>query len=201
MKNTDLPATGTVRLFVAVDIGDALRQTLGAEVEALRRTHPKIKWVSPANVHLTLAFLGDVYVERCGEVARALDAAVAGLDPFTVAVEGLGTFGAAHTPRVIWAGMGQGSDELCRLQARVDEAMKALGFPGEQRPFSAHLTLGRVRFAHAAIGLPRALERRGRPVFGDLRVDTVQLMRSELLPQGPRYNEIHAARLSGKAES
>jgi 2'-5' RNA ligase len=190
-----LPAGGAVRLFVAVDIGDALRQALGIEVDALKRTHPKIKWVSPANVHLTLAFLGDVYAERCREIARGLDAAVTGVGPFTVAVEGLGTFGAAHTPRVVWAGMGQGSDALGRLQARVDEAMKALGFPGEHRPFNAHLTLGRVRFAHAAIGLSRALERRGRPGFGELRVDEVRLMRSELLPQGPRYGVIHAARL------
>jgi RNA 2',3'-cyclic 3'-phosphodiesterase len=155
-----------------------------------------VAWVAETNLHVTLKFLGQIDDARVPSLVSALAAAAAGLTGFEVGVRGLGAFPSATRPRVVWAGLD--APQLTALANAVDAALASLGFPRESRPFSAHVTLGRVRESRRPNrALAAAL---GRPVdFGFLAVSHVSLMRSELSPRGARYTELAAAPLGARA--
>jgi RNA 2',3'-cyclic 3'-phosphodiesterase len=179
-----------VRVFVAVRLGAALSGALGGEVERLRPAAPRVTWVSAANLHLTLKFLGEVAVDALPPVGQALAALAARTPPFDLVVAGLGAFPSLARPRVVWAGVPVGQAAMRALALAVEGALAPLGFPPEARPFSPHVTLGRAREARPNPRLAAALADTGAPALGRVRVDTVWLMRSDLCRAGARYAEI-----------
>jgi 2'-5' RNA ligase len=190
-----VPAKGVKRLFIAVDIGDEVRRNLLAEQSILRRDWPAIKWVAVENIHLTLVFLGDVFIEQVPRLVEALDRVAGGTAPFTCGVAGVGTFGSPRAPRVVWAGVTGGRERLAVLQRDVDVAVRALGLRGEERAFTPHLTMARVKWAADAKGLAdRLAVAPGKPL-GNVAVGAVELIGSELTPKGPVYTVLHTARL------
>jgi RNA 2',3'-cyclic 3'-phosphodiesterase len=120
--------------------------------------------------------------------------------PFEARIRGLGAFPSAGRPRVVWAGVTEGASEMTALARRVDAALAALGFPRDERPFSPHVTLGRVRRPGSNPALTDALAGAAAREFGQIQVPTASLMRSELGPRGARYTELAAVRL-GRAVS
>ncbi|MGH7304691.1 MAG: RNA 2',3'-cyclic phosphodiesterase, partial [Candidatus Rokuibacteriota bacterium] len=110
--------------------------------------------------------------------------------PFEARVCGLGAFPSAGRPRVVWAGVTDGASEMTELARRVDAALAALGLPRAERPFSPHVTLGRVRRPGRNPALTDALESASAREFGRIRVSSAALMRSELGPGGARYTEL-----------
>ncbi len=167
---------------------DDVRQRLAAEIERLRPHAADVAWVAPANLHLTLKFLGQVDEARVPAVAAALATAAAGHRGFDVLVRGLGAFPSPARPRVLWAGLAEDAGRLRALAESVDDACGGLGFPRETRAFAGHVTLGRVREPRRRPTLADALARGGE--FGRVRVARVTLMRSELSPRGARYSEL-----------
>jgi len=149
----------------------------------------------PANLHLTLKFLGAVPEARIDSVAGALSEASLGACPFEARIRGLGAFPSAGRPRVIWAGVTEGAREMIELARCVDVALAALGFPRDERPFSPHVTLGRVRQPGRNPALSDALGSATAREFGQMRVPSASLMRSELGPRGARYTELATVRL------
>ena len=190
-----VPAKDVWRVFVAVDIGDEVRAGLDVEQRRLRHHWPAVKWVALQNVHLSLAFLGDVLITSVPGISAALDQAVSGVAPFDCVVANLGTFGHAHAPRVVWVGVTEGGDRLVAVQRRIAEALQALGLRLDSRPFAPHVTLARVKSSHDAMGLAERLGREKDKVFGTMKVASVKLMRSELVPTGPAYSVLHSIRL------
>lgn len=193
-----VPAKDVRRVFIAVDIGDEVRAALEVEQRRLRRRWPDVKWVAIGNVHLSLVFLGDVPSGGVGGISAAMDEAVRGLDPFECNVANLGCFGPANAPRVVWAGVTEGGERLVRLQRRIAEAVQALGFRLETRPFAPHVTLARVRSSRDAVGLADGLAQATGKPYGVVAVTEAVLMRSELRPAGPEYSVLHAARLDAQ---
>ncbi len=187
-------SAGFVRVFVAVDIGDEVRGALALEIKALKKRHTKVKWVAADCIHLTLAFLGEIPEGRLPEINGALDEVAALLNGFDCEVKGVGWFGSARSPRVVWAGMRE-DPGLMVLQAGVAESLRQLGFVPEDRAFHPHLTLGRVKSAGDGEGLASVLSGRRDVVFGATKVDRVLVMRSQLRPQGPEYSVLHEAAL------
>ncbi len=175
---------------------DEARARLAAEVDRLRATEraggtlPEVVWVAPDNFHLTVKFLGALDVQRLPDVERALGEAVAGATPFDLTLHGLGAFPSAARPRVIWAGTSEGAVELAAVAARVEGALAPLGFPAEERPFSAHVTLGRVRTPRRNPKLAAALAAAADVELLRVAVARVSLMRSDLSPRGARYSEL-----------
>jgi 2'-5' RNA ligase len=133
---------------------------------------------------------------RLEEIAAGLRAAAAGLTAFDAVVTGLGAFPSSTRPRVVWAGVAAGAPRLTELAARVEEACAALGFPPEARPFSPHLTLGRVRVPRRDARLADLLAAAARDEFGRFHVERVALMESQLSPRGARYTERASASLA-----
>lgn len=150
-----------LRLFVAVELPDDVRNALADAIAVLQRAGmgEGMRWVRPEGVHLTLKFLGAVAAGRERQIIDALAAGLRGVPPFTLQPEGLGTFHGGkgkqperHAPResyhynmrVVWVGLGD-TAAVDALARRVEDALAPLGYPTERRPFFAHLTLGRVR--------------------------------------------------------
>jgi 2'-5' RNA ligase len=199
------PESGKVlRLFVAVN----LDPSLGPAVEEVRRrlleAWPQgahlVKWVEPHNLHLTLKFLGPVAASRASRVAEALRA-IESAAPFDLHLLGLGAFPRPRGARVLWVGVREGSDELGHLARRVEEVLEPLGFGREERPFSAHLTIGRLRTPAYHPELEAALNQNSRVEIGCQRVHLVELVESRLRPAGPVYTVVRSYRLAGAAGS
>jgi 2'-5' RNA ligase len=156
----------------------------------LRPLAPGVAWVAAENLHITLKFLGGVETPRLELVEKALERAVAGAAPFDLTIAGLGAFPTPTRPRVIWAGAVGGKSELVALAGRVERELAPIGFPREERPFSPHVTLGRVREPRRNERLGEALVRTATDPFGTVRVERLSLMRSDLSPRGARYSEL-----------
>lgn len=191
-----------LRLFVAVELDPAVVEEL-TRVRAALRSRPgsgSVRWVDAGSAHLTLKFLGDTDERRLPEIERALDEGCRGYGPLELSLSGVGAFPGARKPRVLWVGLAGAADELGRLQGSIDAALARAGFAREERGFSPHLTIGRVRQGASADDY-RALEAmlsHPPPVSpATLAVAEVSLMRSILKPAGAEYRRLHAARLQG----
>jgi len=182
----------SVRLFIAADLGADLKQQLVACQRHLRDGFPDVKWVHAEAMHLTLQFLGDTPRERLDELCLAVVPAAAGATPLTCTVRGVGVFPGVRRPAVVWAGISSGGAALGQLAVRVRDGLAAAGFVTDPRPFSAHITLGRVR-QNARVS-PRAVEdvlkRWEEHDFGRMAVDQLTLYASTLTPSGPLYESL-----------
>lgn len=175
-----------IRTFIAIDLDAAIHETLAAVQQRLRQIDPVVVWVRPEGMHLTLKFLGNIPAGRVPEIAGALEGVAALFPPVHFAVAGAGGFPSARAPRVVWVGIREGAETLGRLAAAVDSALAEREFPREMRPFRAHLTLGRVKYAPPA-ALTTELDRLSGTVLGEMTATGMQLMRSDLSAQGARY--------------
>ncbi len=186
-----------MRLFLALNLPPAERERIRRATAPLRAAVLPVRWVETDALHLTLKFLGEVADAQAADV-QAAAARVAGEFPdFDYELRGLGGFPNLRVPRVVWVGV-QAPPALPRLAVALDQAMAELGFPREERPFSAHLTLGRAeRGAGAGAGAFGKLAALAAEFDYAARIEahSVDLMRSHLSPRGARYERIAAAPL------
>ena len=182
-----------VRAFFAVELGEEAVRAAEGVAEALRGADPDghVRWVASESYHLTLRFLGDTPEAKLPALQTALDAVAADQVRFALQLDRLGCFPNERRPRVIWAGVQGDVEAAATLKIALDAALVPLGWEKENRPFRAHLTLGRVKHSHRQIRLPfgAALE----PI--PISVDALHLVESELRPDGPRYTTRHTATL------
>jgi RNA 2',3'-cyclic 3'-phosphodiesterase len=188
-----------VRCFVAVDLSPDVRDAIAHAQAGVRAAAARadVRWVDPAQLHLTLKFLGAVPDDRVPAVSRALEAAVAPTPPIALAAAGLGGFPSLGRPRVLWAGVAAGASELALLADAVDRALVPLGFPPESRPFRGHLTIGRVRSPRGGRALAAAVEAARAPAFGAWTAAEVVLYESRLRPTGAVYAPVSCHPLRG----
>ncbi len=179
-----------MRLFVAADLPGDLRAALSALREDLRGLPLPVRWVRPEGIHLTFKFLGEVPADRLHEVERALQQEGGGeTGPFALEASGVGTFPERGAPRVVWVGVGGDLEAAGRLQRSIDAALGTIGFPKEDRPFKAHLTLGRV--GGPGRGDWRSfLSRFERTRAGGFEVDEFVLFESRLGSDGAVYRRL-----------
>jgi 2'-5' RNA ligase len=192
---------GNRRLFVALDPPEPVRRRLAALAVELRRDAGRhaeeVRWVAPENVHLTLQFLGAVPEERVAAIEAAIREVAAAARPLSLELKGAGGFPNARRPRVVWAGLAGEVAALGALVADLGRRLAPLGFAPEERPFSAHLTLGRARDGRGAPGLAGALAHAAGADGTPWRAADVTLFESHLSPKGPRYEVILRAPLGG----
>jgi 2'-5' RNA ligase len=181
-----------VRLFIAVNLPDDLRGKLVSVQEQLPRHG--LKLVEPENLHLTLKFLGEVSEDAVSEVGCAMTEAVADQASFEVEVAGLGAFPDLRRPRVVWAGVTRGRQDVVSLQTRLEDALQSLGFQRE-KDFHPHVTLARVKLPAAARTIAEVVRGAKSAVFGSFAVREVDLMKSTLTLKGPVYEKVLSARL------
>jgi len=183
----------TIRAFIAIDLPPAVKAALADVAATLGGRVPRgvVRWVRPEQMHLTLRFLGDTPTDRLPALAAALDALAAGHAPFALRLTGVGCFPNARRPRVVWVGLGGEEAKLTALAAALEAALRPLGWPPEDRPFRAHLTLGRVKDEQAAQGIDWSA---AVPAL-EVPVTAVHLIESQLRPDGSVYTVRHTSRL------
>lgn len=186
-----------VRCFVAVNLPAPLREEIGAFFAALRGSVRGVRWVAAANLHLTLKFLGDVESGQVSRVANAIAGALEGSPPVEVTLAGAGVFPPRGRPRVVWLDLAAGAEGIASLQGEVGRALEPLGFPREKRPFTPHLTVGRVKKPGDPAPLLAAVDTAGKREWGGFTASSVDLVRSELFPTGARYSILREVRLKG----
>lgn len=186
-----------MRLFIAIDLDAGVREKVLREAERLRRFAPEAKWVNPAGMHVTLAFIGHLPDDRVPEVKAIVQEVASGHAPLTLRAEGIGGFGASRHPRVLWIGLGGEISSLGNIKAELDQRLLPIGYQPEKRPFKPHLTLARARKLQGDSALARCIEEHKTVDFGESRVDRLILFRSELSPKGARYTPLIEAPLSG----
>jgi 2'-5' RNA ligase len=194
---------GLLRAFLAselpADLQNAIHTATAGLREALRGD--LVRWVPPHNVHLTLKFLGDVSPSGIELIKQMLHAEAAQFTAFVIQVEGLGCYPNPRRPRVLWVGL-KAPAELLSLQRAIDAAAARLGYESEERDFSPHLTIGRVRQNTSSGDLHRvrtAIEETHVGPLGTAHVDAVQLFKSELRPEGSVYTRLFSAPLQPAA--
>ncbi len=177
------------RLFCAVKVfPSAATQTM---IDSLREglQHEPIRWVAPENLHITLAFFGDVPAEVEGKIIQALRRASHLSAPFTFSLKGCGFFGSSRLPRVLWMGIDD-DGALAGLHRKVCRAIGPLGFGPEKRGFSPHLTFARVKNVDDPSRLMALLDSCKGGCMGTVEVDRVYLFQSILKQEGPEYRVV-----------
>ncbi|MDQ3704021.1 MAG: RNA 2',3'-cyclic phosphodiesterase [Chloroflexota bacterium] len=196
--NTSTTRSDRARLFVAIELPQDILQVLeGIQAqtrENLGEAASLVRWSRTEGIHVTLQFLGEVPASRIPEITAALQQACAGKEPFALEVGGLGAFPNVRKPRVVWVGLGGDTPAVIELAAAVQEALGALGFKAD-KPFSPHMTIGRVR---EGIGIGRltplsrvlSLTRTILPEQSSFQVSGVSLMQSFMQSGGSVYKQV-----------
>jgi 2'-5' RNA ligase len=188
-----------IRTFIAIELPEEVKKKLSELEEQLKSARLSAKWVAPTSIHLTLKFLGNITVDSVPGVTRAMEEAALNVAPFQLEVSGIGVFPNPRRVQVVWAGVNGDIDRLLELQKRIDSGLEVLGFVPESRPFTAHLTVARIR--EEASSLER--EAAGRLVTGiqfiapEFGVDSISLMKSQLRREGPIYTRLVSVPLVG----
>lgn len=183
-----------MRTFIAIDISAEAKKEIEKKLyKQLRRKHWAVRWEKTKKLHLTLAFLGQIELEKLALVKSSCKKAVKNILPLTISFKGLGCFPTLEEPRVIWLGLKGELQKLALIQKRVAANLKKEKFKLDVRPFSAHITLGRVK--KCSFGERKEIGRQIKAMrILDLHslnlVDRVVVYESRLSSKGSKYFKV-----------
>lgn len=192
-----------IRCFIAIELPDEVKVGLHQlQAELKLPGHTFVKWVAPESVHITLKFLGNIDPEKVTPITKIIEQAGKTFRPFQLETGEVGAFPNLRQPRVLWLSIRGDLDKLIALQQRIDDGLAQLQFAKETREFTPHLTLARLR---------QGTSPQERREFGELvmktpieanykiNVDSISLMKSQLLPSGAVYSRLSQVRLTAEA--
>ena len=185
-----------MRTFIAIDIPAEIKSTIG-DIIRKAGTADAIRWVPARNMHLTLKFLGEVRDDLVPAIEQKLRAAAAGQGPFSVGIRGTGAFPNLKRPNVLWVGF-EPSGPLKAIFEGIEKGLSEIGIQKESRPFSPHMTIGRVRDLRGIEPATRELASYKDTFFGTIDVHEILLMKSVLKPAGAEYSKAAVIRLNQK---
>jgi RNA 2',3'-cyclic 3'-phosphodiesterase len=190
---------GRTRTFIAVDIGDDIRNGTIALQQSLAKTGASVKWVGSESLHVTLLFLGEVDDRALHEVCLAVKEIAAREPPFPLRVSGLGAFPTLRRPKIAWAGIVEGAEELRRIYDKLEAKLLDMGcYRKEERGYTPHLTLGRVKGESDGFILAPELTKRQSWEGGRTQVNELLVFSSVLEQDGPVYTILGRGELKGK---
>jgi 2'-5' RNA ligase len=181
--------SGTIRSFFSFDIED---QTIIRRLTEVQRmlvnTGADLKLVKPQNIHLTVRFLGDISPPMVDAIYEEMKQV--SFTPFEVELRGLGAFPKLSYPRVVWAGIRKGAEELTDVFEQLEPRLRGLGFKPDTKGFSPHLTIARVRTGRNKAQLIKLVRELEDYEFGTIKAKCLRLKKSVLTPQGPVYTTL-----------
>ena len=180
-----------IRTFIALTIPEEIKAVIVTAMNELRAKNHAVRWVKPAGLHITLKFLGDIPEQTVAPLAADLDKAAALCPPLSLRLAGFGAFPNVKRAKVVWVGLEGDMHELSKLAFTIDKTSIAYGVAGERRPFSGHITLGRLK-------APTMVDLAINPVKGLFNASQVLLYQSVLLPGGAQYTVLHRSSLGDK---
>ena len=185
-----------LRAFIAIELSAELKRQISELQADLKRQAPELQalsWVRPEGIHLTLRFLGDMDERQIEPLTNVLKAAAATVPVFRLELRGLGGFPTPARTRVLWLGLtgdAEAISALHHLQATIEQEVVGLGFAGEERAYTPHLTLARVRNRAVSGPLAKLIMKEQDRMVGELRAGSVELIKSELRPSGALYSSL-----------
>lgn len=181
----------TTRAFIAIRLNENLHKELESLQAKLKAADADVKWVKPENIHLTLKFLGNITDEQIEKVKNTVKKIASDFKTYQIHLAEIGAFPKISYPRVIWAGMDEGADKTGNIYQSIEEELSKKRFEKEKRPFSPHLTLGRVRSAKNRQRLIKTIEKeKNFSSSSKLLVEDIVLFKSTLTPKGSIYEPI-----------
>jgi len=186
-----------MRLFIAVDLGEGVRDAVERRLPELKAQAPHARWLKPEVLHVTLAFLGEVDEEKVPALSAAVTEVAARHPKHTLAARGGGSFGSARRPRVLWIGLTGQTEALGALHADLSTVLKGLGLPLEERAFSPHLTLARAKDPRGDAHLAACVQSLSDFNVDECVIDHLTLFHSKLSPQGATHVPLVEAKLGG----
>ena len=186
-----------MRAFIGIALPDDVRRAAHHLQQDLAESGADVKWVAPANLHVTLKFLGEITEEQRTRMEDRLARVAHQEEPFEAGLDRVGAVPSMTAPRVIWVGVGQGRESVVRLAEAIERESSALSFPREERSFAAHVTLGRVRSPRNRQALVERLRGAAWQPPGPWRVTSVTFYQSILESSGPTYTILADVPLGG----
>jgi len=178
-----------IRSFIAFDINSpTVLKRFNDIQETLLKTSADLKLVQPQNIHITVRFLGDIKPAMVDSIHEALKKV--SFSAFDCEIRGLGVFPDLRFPRVVWAGMRKGADDVKNVFDQLEPSLQQLGFRPDPKGFSPHLTLARVRTGRNKAELTSRIQELADQDFGIVRADCLRLKKSVLTPKGPIYSTL-----------
>lgn len=181
-----------MRLFIGIELDDEVKARAAAIADALRDKlgrRVQARWIAPGNLHITLWFIGEVNDDRAAAIVRAIETPFP-VPAFDLELRGLGAFPPSGPPRVFWIGVGDGQDSMLRLYNELASRLQPLEIESERRPYSAHLTIARVKEARRPYPALREKLRALPSDAGRCRIAAVTVFRSRLWPKGATYEPL-----------
>jgi RNA 2',3'-cyclic 3'-phosphodiesterase len=183
----------TIRAFIAIELSPAIHQALnGVMLTYKRHALQAVHWVPEKNIHLTLRFLGDSSPQQVEKIKQSSQSLVQQYPALEINVEGSGVFPNLKHPRVIWVAT-QIPDSLKQLQTAIENNCRLAGFDPDTRPFSPHLTLGRVSPNASSQDIEKVIKAMNEVKVGNLgqcKIERVTFFKSDLNPSGPLYTPL-----------
>jgi 2'-5' RNA ligase len=177
-----------IRTFIAVNLNTEIKEGLASLQNILNIPESKIKWVEKDNLHLTMKFLGYMSLEQTVLIKTELKEIASRYSPFIIKLSSnIGAFPTYKMPRIIWVGIKEGVNQLKELYNSIENNLSNKGFPREDKDFSGHITIGRVKFIRDKTKFIQILKRIEVNNFSQ-DVSSIDLMESKLTPSGPIYN-------------
>lgn len=184
-----------IRSFIAITIPEEVKEVLAGLVQGLKPIFPKISWVKPENMHITLKFLGNIREEDIGQIKQIMAKSCTDISPFSLQGQALGVFPTVNRARVIWTGLHGETALLEKLYLALETGLAQIGFAKEERPFRPHLTLGRIKTRAKPKPLLEAIHQYQTFSTPSFTVKEIVLFKSTLHPQGARYTVLEKVRL------
>jgi 2'-5' RNA ligase len=179
----------SIRSFLAFDIEDnTVLNRFTATQNQLVQTGADLKLVEPQNIHITVRFLGNITPATAEKIFDEMKQIQ--FTPFTVQIKGLGAFPNPNYPRVVWAGITTGADQLKNVFTQLEPQLRGLGFTPDSKGFSPHLTIARVRSGRNKQQLAKFLTENANYEFGAVNAKCLRLKKSDLTPRGPVYSTL-----------
>jgi RNA 2',3'-cyclic 3'-phosphodiesterase len=182
-----------VRVFIAVPLPGDLKAKLASIQQELRHLPLEAAWVREDGFHITLKFLGEVDSNQIGPISSRMLETAQCYQPFSLTLCGVGVFPHESKPRVLWVGIHDATGLMGQLQQTLEARLTPLGYPAEERPFAPHLTLARLKRVSRRGEFLIGLRAHRETSLGQLNVDHIELVQSQLQASGARYSTVKAA--------
>jgi 2'-5' RNA ligase len=182
--------SNTIRTFIAITLSPEIQQALSQIQNHLKKLDCDIKWVKPENIHLTLKFLGEVKLKKIDIIRRVLEDLFKNTRPIDIELTQLGAFPNTKHPQILWAGLKNKDQRISRLFFDLEEKLGKIGFKKENKLFSPHITIGRIRSSKNLNSLSKEISNCSLPIRLKQAARNITLYKSTLTSQGPIYEAL-----------
>jgi len=179
-----------MRIFISIELPDGIKKNIEKLIGEFKMNLTPIKWVESKNLHVTLKFLGWVDDKKLDNICNLVSTSLKGVGSFDIRIEGMGAFPTTKRPRVLWVGISKGAEVLAKISSSLEDVLSKEGFREEEREFSSHITIGRIKDKIDTEMLERHVNKDENISLGEFKADHISVMKSTLTQKGPIYEEL-----------